>query len=387
HEYKIRSIERVQLLLSRRRCKRLQFLLEALEVLDETSSKSFDLVVKAGEKLSCYVINAFLLEMGFKTRFVNLDKALDNTVSLPVDYCHVASLVLAAIQPDTLDQVLVIPGFMGNFPGGLYKSLGRGYTDITAAVVSCGLKADELNTWKLTDGIFTADPQKVTGARLLAHLTPEEAYELTYYGAEAVHPLSIEILNQAGVTLRLLNIKRGPHPAAGTCISSSIPDQAGQLATAVVLKEGVVVINVHSNRKLRSHDFLRKIFANLNAHHLITDLISTSEVHLSMALSRYDVCRLDAAIKDLEAFGTVEITKDQSIISLVGRRIPFSGRYPFYIVADFLSPLTPNLRANLEIISQASSEINISVVTCSKHADLALQSIHDRLLTGTHLAL
>jgi aspartate kinase len=218
------------------------------------------------------------------------------------------------------------PGFFGNVPGSLLSTIGRGYTDLCAALTAVGLGAEELQIWKEVDGIFTADPRKVANARLLPIITPEEAAELTYYGSEVIHPFTMEQVIRVNIPIRIKNVE---NPAgSGTVI---FPDRTGQQAdgtatpptsvlaqngyhsnlprkspTAVTIKDNICVLNVHSNRKNVSHGFLAKIFTTLDDHGIVVDLISTSEVHVSMALNADMVSSsLDTAVTELKKLGSV----------------------------------------------------------------------------------
>lgn len=212
-------------------------------------------------------------------------------------------------------------GFFGNVPGSLLDTIGRGYTDLCAALVAVGLGADELQIWKEVDGVFTADPRKVSSARLLPLISPEEAAELTYYGSEVIHPFTMEQVIRAEIPIRIKNVENPAGPGTlifperqqqgkpTTAVVTTNGTQPQKAPTAVTIKDNICVINVHSNRKNVSHGFLAKIFATLDEHGIIVDLISTSEVHVSMALSA-DIpqSNLDKAIAKLRSLGTVGLT-------------------------------------------------------------------------------
>ena len=208
-------------------------------------------------------------------------------------------------------------------PGSLLSQIGRGYTDLCAALCAVGLKASELQVWKEVDGIFTADPRKVKGARLLSHITPEEAAELTYYGSEVIHPFTMEQVINASIPIRIKNIEKPL--GAGTVIfpdiSASNPGtppadasaafrfealSVSKIPTAVTIKDTILVLNVRSNRKTISHGFLAKIFGTLDRYGIVADLISTSEVHVSIAMNgsmRRHL--LDKVVNELKKVGEV----------------------------------------------------------------------------------
>jgi aspartate kinase len=154
--------------------------------------------------------------------------------------------------------------------------------------------------WKEVDGIFTADPRKVPSARLVPVLTPDEAAELTYYGSEVIHPFTMEQVIRAQIPIRIKNVEnpggsgtiiypdqafpRGvaEHPGATPAFFKEEKDKVeGKMPTAVTIKDGMVVLNIHSNRKTISHGFLARIFGTLDRAGVVVDLISTSEVHVS----------------------------------------------------------------------------------------------------------
>ena len=246
------------------------------------------------------------------------------------------------------NRVPVVTGFFGPVPGSLLRQVGRGYTDLLAALLAVGLEAEELQIWKEVDGIFTADPRKVPTARLISSITPEEAAELTYYGSEVVHPFTMEqvsltrsprnvyLMNsqviRKKIPIRIKNVEnpsgngtviypnpdggdtpesdRLPIPAVTTLQDLSLTDIKGfsthRVPTAVTIKEGIIILNINSNRKSVSHGFLARIFATLDRFGVVVDLISTSEVHVSMAVEKsLGKKALDRLVADLERLGTV----------------------------------------------------------------------------------
>lgn len=233
----------------------------------------------------------------------------------------------------------VVTGFFGNVPGSLIDGdIGRGYTDLCAALCAVGLKAEELQIWKEVDGIFTADPSKVPTARLLTSITPSEAAELTFYGSEVIHHLTMDqvIRAEPPIPIRIKNVKnpRGngtiviPDPilSAGHQLQRTRRDSNNLLykkpkrPTAVTIKDHISVINVHSNKRSISHGFFARVFRILDTHSISVDLISTSEVHVSLAIHAGST-QVEAFAKtrrELEECGDVSVLSDMAILSLVG---------------------------------------------------------------------
>jgi aspartate kinase len=264
------------------------------------------------------------------------------------------------------------------------ETIGRGYTDLTAALIAVACKASELQIWKEVDGIFTADPRKVTQAQKIASITPEEAAELTYYGSEVIHPFTMEQVINASIPIR---IKNTFNPNGDGTLITPIknvlnPDKTVSTAnsksygrpTAVTVKENITVLNLASNRKSNSHGFFAKAFSILDKFGIIVDLISTSEVNISMAFGSAGE-KLDQALALLQKCGTVSVLRNMAIISLVGREMKNTVG-----VSSKMFGALAKLSINIEMISQGASEINISCVIDQKFATLALNAIHESLI-------
>jgi aspartate kinase len=237
------------------------------------------------------------------------------------------------------DEETYETGFFGVVPGSLLAQVGRGYSDLCAALCAVGTRASELQVWKEVDGIFTADPRKVPTARLLSTITPEEAAELTYYGSEVIHPFTMEQVIRAAIPIRIKNVENpkgegtiifpdavGPtsdEPAEGRSAKDaiapstapSIPSSLSSSAlephlgpTAITIKDTVVVLSVHSNRKTISHGFFARIFGILDKYGIVVDLISTSEVHVSMAIhGEMRKGTMERVARDLKVVGEVRL--------------------------------------------------------------------------------
>lgn len=284
----------------------------------------------------------------------------------PAFYKEAASIFRKRIQACN-DRVPVITGFFGNVPGSLMDGdIGRGYTDLCAALVAVGLKAQELQIWKEVDGIFTADPTKVPTARLLTSITPSEAAELTFYGSEVIHHLTMDQVIKADppIPIRIKNVNN-PRGNGTIVVPDLVQSPAQQIKrsrpsdpalrktpkrpTAVTIKNNITVINVHSNKRSISHGFFAKVFSILNSHRISVDLISTSEVHVSMAIhsTSPSVGHFEKAKTELEECGDVSVLLDMAILSLVGAEM----KNMIGIAGRMFSTLGEH-NVNIEMISQ-----------------------------------
>ncbi|KAJ2795715.1 Aspartokinase [Coemansia guatemalensis] len=389
-------------------CRRLRVFLEAAEVINEVSPKSKDIIIGTGEKLACEYVAAILQDKGVNSKYVNLEKAIDRHFDpghLDQTFYDYLAQRFADIVNECGDSVPVVTGYFGPCPGSILYSIGRGYTDLTAALIAVGVGAQELQVWKEVDGIFTADPRKVPSARLLKIITPEEAAELTYYGSEVIHPFTMEQVIRAAIPIRIKNVQNPD--GAGTVIFPDLLSRPASIVgsgesspalstpemllengymldlsrrhpTAVTIKDEITVLNIHSNRKSVSHGFFARIFSILDKYGITVDLISTSEVHVSMALSDSVVERnLGPAIQELSSLGAVDKLQNMAILSLVGKQM----RNMVGIAGSMFQTLAKS-GVNIEMISQGASEINISCVIDNSKAPIALRAIHETLLSG-----
>jgi aspartate kinase len=351
----------------------------------EIDWRSKDRIVSFGEKLSCRFMAALLedkvclnnltynsttkLLQGVDAEFVDLDGVIHNKAVNGIDVEFYRQLA-EALKEKVLacdGKVPVITGYFGTVPGGLIDGeIGRGYTDLCAALVAVGLKAAELQVWKEVDGIFTADPSKVPTAKLLSKITPAEAAELTFYGSEVIHHLTMDQVIYANppIQIRIKNVKnpRGdgtivvPDPVLASRrpllkerISNGLARKTPKRPTAVTIKDKISVINVHSNKRSISHGFFAKVFSILDRRQISVDLISTSEVHVSMAIHAAGVSQADLkqATDELSECGDVSILHKMAILSLVGADM----KNMIGVAGKMFSTLGEH-NVNIEMISQ-----------------------------------
>lgn len=189
-----------------------------------------------------------------------------------------------------------------------------------------------MQVWKEVDGIFTGDPRRIPQARILPLISPYEAAELTLFGAEVLHPFTIEQAMDHGVPIRIKNIL--DPEGQGTMIfpdyHSKFPYRVSRASgeflqqhpTAVTAKTNVCVLNIRSNRKDLAHGFFAKVFGLLEKHRISVDLISTSQVQVSMAIEiNGDKDRLEKAIHELGELGEVTLSEGLAIVALIGERM------------------------------------------------------------------
>ncbi|KUJ19854.1 aspartate kinase-like protein [Mollisia scopiformis] len=366
----------------------------------EINGRSKDRIVSFGEKLSCRFVAALLEDRGVESEFVDLSDVIHFKALKGLDM-EFYRLLAAELREKILaceKRVPVVTGYFGAVPGGLMDGeIGRGYTDLCAALIAVGMKAEELQVWKEVDGIFTADPTKVPTARLLPTITPSEAAELTFYGSEVIHHLTMDQVIHATppIQIRIKNVKNPV--GSGTIVLpdaksntthlshsrssssfSSLTRKTPKRPTAVTIKDKISVINVHSNKRSISHGFFAKVFSILDRKQLSVDLISTSEVHVSMAIHSANLSdeTLAKVKEELEECGEVSILSKMAILSLVGAEM----KNMIGIAGRMFSTLGEH-NVNIEMISQGASEINISCVIDAYEATRAMNILHTNLFT------
>lgn len=379
-------------------CDGVTAIISAARVIEEISPKTMDAIISTGEKLACLYMAAVISDKGTPAQYVDLSHVISTNTESPKNgntldkqfYAELVDSIRDAIN-ECGEAVPVITGFFGSVPGGLLESVGRGYTDLCAALAAVALKAEELQIWKEVDGIFTADPRKVPTARLVPVVTPEEASELTYYGSEVIHPFTMEQVMNADIPIRLKNVmnplgegtmvrpeSQNPALSSPTPSSTSLSFYGTSSGgpTAVTVKSNIIVLNVHSNRRDLSHGFLAHVFSILDKWMIVVDLISTSEVRVSMALqSTFSELRFKDMLAELRKYGTVDVTHKLCIVSLVGTKMKQSIG-----TAGGMFTALADAGINIEMISQGASEINISAVVEQKDALKALNVLHHKLL-------
>ena len=344
--------------------------LSALRVVRDLSPQSHDAVISIGEQLSAHVVSAALVEGGIPAEPRELLTVIESgSTELDQRFFKSVGAQLAARCIPTNRLVPVATGFFGPVPGGLLKRIGRGYSDLTAALIASGLgntEAEELQIWKEVDGVFSADPKKVRTARVLASLSAHEASELTSFGSEVIHPYTMEQVISVGIPIRVKNTLK---PAGEGSLIVPELSHTSRNATAVTAKGGITVAMVRSNRMYEARGFLAGVFEVMRDLDISVDLVSTSEVSISFTVE--DESSLERSRGALEQFGEVTILKNRAIVAVVGE-----GLRGFAGSAGKLFTALGAQGINVEMISQGISETNISCVVAEKDIEEALRTAH-----------
>lgn len=322
-------------------------------------------VLAQGELLSTTLYHIYLKSIGVPSvllpalDFMKIDE--DNEPDVPYATKH--------LQP-ILDQhkgnnLFITQGFICRNSFGEVDNLRRGGSDYTASLIGAAIMAEEVQIWTDIDGMHNNDPRIVKGTKPISHLSFDEAAELAYFGAKILHPQSVFPAQKYKIPVRLLNTMEPE--AAGTLISAE--SEKGKIKS-IAAKDGITAIKIQSSRMLLAYGFLRRVFEIFERYKTPIDMITTSEVAVSLTIDYTD--NLEKIVEELHAFGSVEIDTDQSIVCVVG---DFSAEKHGYAarVLDAIKHIP------LRMISYGGSNYNISLLLNTSDKTEALKSLHNRL--------
>ena len=348
----------------------LQDVLRGVATLGELSPRTTDTILSTGELLSSGIVSAAFQSRGIPSVLV------DSRHCIVTDATHTRAVPLfdetsnrLRCDVETLlqaNQVPVMGGFIAATAEGVVTTLGRGGSDFSAAIIGAALNAKRIEIWTDVEGLMTTDPRLCPQARRIEMIGFDEASELAYFGAKVLHPATLIPAVEKNIPVHVLNSRKPK--SKGTCIRSGAP-RSRTVFRAIAAKKGMQVINVKSPRMLMAQGFLRALFDVFAQHDCAADLVSTSEVSVSVAL---DSSRNGGALlHDLKRLGEVEVEAGKAIICLVGKHI--RGRVG---VAAKVFQTIADGGINVHMISQGASEINISFVVEESDVLEAVQRLH-----------
>jgi aspartate kinase len=269
------------------------------------------------------------------------------------------------LEPLLAEGVMpVLGGFIGADAQGQTTTLGRGGSDYSAALIGAALSAREIQIWTDVNGVLTADPNLVPNARPIPQLSYAEAAELAYFGAKVLHPKTIQPAVEGDIPVRICN-SRAPHePGTLVCAEN---EESPRGVKAIAHKAGVTTIQITSARMLGAYGFLRALFEIFDRHRTVVDVVTTSEVSVSLSLD--DAGSLTSVVEELEQLGAVRVEKGRAIICVVGaglRGTPGIAARVFSTISDI----------NVNLISQGASSVNLTLAVEEQHVNEAVSRLH-----------
>jgi len=282
-----------------------------------------------------------------------------------VDFEKTNSMIKELVIPQK-GGIVITQGFIGSDNNGTTTTLGRGGSDYSASIIGAALDAEEVQIWTDVNGIMTSDPRYIQNVRSLDNISYNEASELAYFGAKVIHPATMQPAVIKKIPLRVLNTGNPEH--GGTRISHSVQDKG---LKAIAGKKGITLININSSRMLNAYGFLSRIFDIFEHYKIPVDLVSTSEVSVSLTIEEHIVSK--EMLQELAEIGQVNIEEKKSIISLVGQDL--------WKDSAFISRVFAQLKdIPVRMISLGSSDINLSMVIPENQLNQAIERLHRDLL-------
>lgn len=347
------------------------------EVLNDRNRRKFfeDAVASYGERLSAAMLAAVLRE----NKVLAADVDARRCIVTDNDFGCAAPLMTETLR-NTQDQLqpllesLCIPvlgGFIGSTLTGETTTLGRGGSDYTAALIGAALEAKEIQIWTDVPGVLTADPRLVANARTVPHLSFEEAAELAYFGAKVLHPKTLHPAIERDIPVRICNSRA---QESGSTLVFGETKRSPQTVKAIAHKTGVTIVQVSSTRMLGAYGFLRALFGVFAEYKTAVDVVTTSEVSVSLSLD--DTTSLPAIVSALEKLGTVSIEEKRAIICVVGeglRTTPGVAGRIFSTINDI----------NVSLISQGASKINLTFAVEESRVRETVARLHREFFENT----
>ena len=330
-----------------------------------------DSLLGHGELWSSRLVSAAMVGVGLRAAWVDIrpimvtdDRFGRATPQVPV---------LAACARECLGPMLegglipVTQGFIGATPDAVPTTLGRGGSDFTAALLGAALGATKVEIWTDVDGLMTADPRIVPSARTLPAASYDEAAELATFGARVLHPATAVPLVRERIPIVVLNSRRPELPGTVIEPAAELERMGDSPIRSISWKRGITVINVRAPRMLGAYGFLRAMFEVFERHEVVVDVLASGEVSVSLTVE--DRARLEPVVRELSELGEVWLDDRRAIVSVVGiglRTTPGLASRIFRAVPP----------ANVEVISQGASAINMTFVVREEDGPNVVRRLH-----------
>jgi aspartate kinase len=349
-------------------------LAEALSVLGHLTPRSLDAVAAFGEQLSSLLVTAAFRCSGLAAQHVDARKVMitdDHFTRAEPQPDAIADATRAHVLPIVRDgRIPVLGGYIGaTARDGITTTLGRGGSDYSASLLGAALKADAIEIWTDVDGLMTADPRVVPAAHTIEQIGFEEASELASFGAKVLHPYTIAPAVRLGIPVCVLNSKNPE--GRGTLITFEAPRRP---VSAIAGKSNVTLVKIRSPRMLLTEGFLRELFGLFERHKTSVDVVSTSEVSVSLTID--DASHLDQLVSELRQLGDVAIERNRGIVALVGASLSDHSE----AMSRALAVLG---KARVHMLSLSATGINLTMVLESDEVQPVMQRLHAEFFEKT----
>jgi aspartate kinase len=268
-------------------------------------------ILAQGELISTALFHMLLQEKNIRAAllpalsFMRIDKDGEP------DYFYIEENLVRELKKCPKENIIITQGFICRNAHGEIDNLKRGGSDFTASIIGAAIRADEIQIWTDINGFHNNDPRFVENTKVIRNISFDEAAELAYFGAKILHPSSVNPAREKNIPVRLKNTMEPED--IGTLITA---DCKWEDYKAVAAKDGISVLRIRSDRMLMAYGFLRKVFEIFEAYKTPIDMITTSEVSVSLTVDNSEF--INEIAKSLRELGGVEIEQNQSIICVVG---------------------------------------------------------------------
>lgn len=359
----------------------LERLLEGIKYIGELTPRTRDMLVSFGERMSVRIVSATLNKLGIPAQAfdawtvgIRTSSEFGNAEICESSYSSIGKVL------GKFDGMIVpvVTGFLGHDEKGRITTLGRGGSDLTATVLGAGIPADEVQVWKDVDGIMTADPRLVKNAHPVTQITYEEAAELAYFGAEVLHPISMQPAIRSNIPVR---VKNSYNPTSVGTIISAKRDMTNVLVTAITSKSDVELIDIISTRMLGQYGFLSTVFSIFEECKISVDVVASSDVSVSLTLDKKQREKEEKSTLLQKLRAVAEVTEYQSrcIVSLISNLERSSE------VMSTAFKVMEKLGITAEMLSQGASKVNISIVVQMKYKEALIKALHACFFEGVNV--
>lgn len=332
-----------------------------------------DAIVSYGEQLSSRLLAEVCKAKGLNAHQMDSRRLIvtdDEYGSAAPIWDETEKLVKLELQPlIEAGEIPVMGGFIAASRGGETTTLGRGGSDYSAAIVGAALGAREIQIWTDVTGVLTSDPRICPEARTLKTLSYEEAAELAYFGAKVLHPKTIQPAVDLQIPVRVCNSHQPEE--RGTMILPQAQTTPRKVKS-IAYKKGITILHITSARMLGAYGFMSAIFQIFERHRTVIDVVTTSEVSVSLTLDNTDA--LESVVKDLERIGTVSIESNQAVVCVVGSGLRDTSGVAgliFTAISDF----------NISLISHGASSVNMTFVVEETVVKDVIKRLHEEFFS------
>jgi len=349
-------------------------LLRGIAAVGELTPRTNDLVLSFGERLSSRIIAEAFEEQGLQGAHVDARSCIMTDASygkaVPQEAAIEAKLAAIVLPHIDAGKTPVLGGFIGATAEGITTTLGRGGSDYTAALVGGGMHAGAIEIWTDVNGIMTTDPRICPDALRVKTISFEEAAELAYFGAKVLHPATILPAVQKSIPVWVLNSRNSENE--GTKITAMAAKCASPFKS-IAAKKKLTIIDVVASRMLMSHGYLKAVFDVFDKYKCAIDMVSTSEVSISVTVDSNQ--QLPEICAELAKIADVKMEGHKALVCLVGEDI----RGHNGIAGQVFSAIS---HVNVRMISQGASEINMSFMIDEEDVEEAVRSLHEHFFAN-----